>query len=63
MPYGEGLGIDVGLTNFMATSNGLLIKRQRFFIDAQRKLKLLQQRVSRKKIGSSNWQRAAEKSC
>jgi len=61
LPHGEGLGIDVGLTNFIATSNGLLVKRQRFFIDAQRKLKLLQQRVSRKKLGSNNWKKAQKK--
>ena len=34
IPHGEGIGIDVGLTNFLATSNGLLVKRQKFFIDA-----------------------------
>lgn len=39
MPRGEALGIDVGLTNFITTYNGLLVKRQRFFIDAQRKRK------------------------
>ncbi|MCC3406600.1 MAG: transposase [Microcoleus sp. PH2017_10_PVI_O_A] len=61
LPHGEGLGIDVGLTNFIAISNGLLIKRQRFFIDAQRKLKLLQQRVSRKKLGSNNCKKAQKK--
>jgi putative transposase len=61
MPHGEGLGIDVGLTNFIATSNGLLVKRQRFLIDAQRQLKLLQQRVSRKKLGSNNWKKAQKK--
>ncbi|MEG4320195.1 MULTISPECIES: transposase [unclassified Microcoleus] len=61
MPHGEGLGIDVGLTNFIATSDGLLVKRQRFFIDAQRKLKLLQHRVSRKKPGSNNWKKAQKK--
>jgi putative transposase len=61
MPHGEGLGIDVGLTNFIATSNGLLVKRQRFLIDAQRQLKLLQQRVSRKKLGSNNWKKAQNK--
>jgi len=61
MPHGEGIGIDVGLTNFIATSNGLLVKRQRFFIDAQRKLKLLQQSVSRKKLGSNNWKKAQKK--
>ena len=46
MPHGEGIGIDIGLTNFIATSNGLLVKRQKFFIDAERKLKLLQKSVS-----------------
>ncbi|AFY49766.1 transposase [Nostoc sp. PCC 7524] len=61
MPHGEGVGIDVGLTSFIATSNGLLIKRPRFFVDAERKLKLLQQRVSRKLIGSNNWKKAQRK--
>jgi len=61
MPHSEALGVDVGLTNFIATSNGLLIKRQKFFLDAERKLKLLQQRVSRKKLGSNNWKKAQKK--
>ncbi len=61
MPHGGAVGIDVGLTSFVATSNGLLIKRPRFFIDAKRKLKLLQQRVSRKRLGSNNWKKAQRK--
>jgi putative transposase len=61
MPHGEALGIDVGLTNFIATSNGLLVKRQKFFVDAERKLKLLQKRVSRKKPGSQNRLKAQKK--
>ncbi|MBD2505084.1 RNA-guided endonuclease InsQ/TnpB family protein [Anabaena azotica] len=61
MPQGEAIGIDVGLTNFIATSNGLTIKRPRFFVDAERKLKLLQQRVSRKRKGSNNWKKAQKK--
>ena len=60
-PHGNALGIDVGLTSFIATSNGLLIERPRFFVDAERKLKLLQQRVSRKKLGSNNWKKAIRK--
>ena len=60
-PHGEAVGIDVGLTNFVATSNGLLIKRPRFFVDAHTKLKLLQQRVSRKRLGSNNWKKAQGK--
>ena len=46
MPHGEGIGIDVGLTNFIATSNGLLVKRQKFFIDAERKRKHCCNKVS-----------------
>jgi putative transposase len=61
MPHGEALGIDVGLTNFIATSDGLLVKRQKFFVDAERKLKLLQQRVSQKKLGSKNRLKAQKK--
>ncbi len=61
LPHGEAIGIDVGLTNFVATSNGLLVKRPRFFVDAERKLKLLQQRVSRKRLGSNNWKKAQKK--
>ncbi|WP_442948427.1 RNA-guided endonuclease InsQ/TnpB family protein [Nostoc sp.] len=61
IPHGEAVGIDVGLTSFIATSNGLSVKRPRFFIDAERKLKLLQQRVSKKPIGSNNWKRATKK--
>ncbi|MBD2529758.1 transposase [Nostoc flagelliforme FACHB-838] len=61
LPHGEAVGIDVGLTSFVATSNGLLVKRPRFFVDAERKLKLLQQRVSRKPLGSNNWKKAQKK--
>ena len=61
IPHGNLVGIDIGLTNFVATSNGLLIKRTRFFADAERKLKLLQKRVTRNRIGSSNRKRASEK--
>jgi len=61
IPHGYPVGIDIGLTNFVATSNGLLIKRTRFFADAERKLKLLQKRVTRKRIGSNNLKRASEK--
>jgi putative transposase len=61
LPHGEAVGIDVGLTSFVATSNGLTLKRPRFFADAERKLKLLQQRVSRKRKGSNNWKKALHK--
>lgn len=36
MPHGEAVGIDVGLTSFIATFNSLVVKRPRFFVDAVR---------------------------
>jgi putative transposase len=61
LPSGEAVAIDVGLLSFLATSNGLTLPRPKFFVDHGRKLKLLQQRVSRKKLGSNNWRKAVAK--
>ncbi|MEB3178741.1 MAG: transposase [Nostocaceae cyanobacterium] len=61
MLYGEALGVDVGLMSFIAASNGLCVQRPKFFVDLQRQLKLLQQRVSRKKLWSNNWRKAMKK--
>jgi putative transposase len=58
MPHGHSLGIDLGLLSFLATSDSETIARPKFFVDAQRKLKLLQQRVNHKPKGSSNWRKA-----
>lgn len=41
VPHGNALGIDLGLLSFLATSDGELVARPRFFVDFQRKLKLL----------------------
>ena len=60
-PHGHPLGIDVGLDAFVATSNGELIDRPRFFVDAQHKLKLLNRDVARKQKGSKNQQKARHK--
>jgi putative transposase len=59
--HGNPVKIHIGLTNFVATSKGILIKKTRFFANAERKLKFLQQRVTRKEIGSNNRKRASEK--
>ena len=58
MPHGHSLGIDLGLLSFLATSDNETIARPKFFVDAQRKLKLLLHRVSSKVKGSSNWRKA-----
>lgn len=60
-PHGQPIGIDLGLISFLATSTGEQIARPRFFVELQRKLKLLQQRASHKKLGSNNWRKAQQK--
>lgn len=57
-PHGHPIGIDVGLDAFVATSDGELIDRPRFFVDSQHKLKLLNRDVSRKQKGSKNQKKA-----
>ena len=61
LPHGHSLGIDLGLINFLATSDNEIISRPKFFVDAQRQLKLLQKRVSSKIKGSNNWRKAQAK--
>ena len=57
MPLGHAVGIDLGLQYFLATSEGELIARPRFFGDGQRKLKSLQRQLKRKTRGSRESQR------
>jgi putative transposase len=58
---GHVVGVDVGLEYFLSTSDGLQLERPRFFVDLQRKLKLLQRRLKRKRVGSANWKKAQAK--
>ncbi|MGL5063109.1 MAG: RNA-guided endonuclease InsQ/TnpB family protein, partial [Microcoleus sp.] len=58
---GHVVGVDVGLQYFLSTSDGLEIERPRFFVEMQRELKLLQRRLKRKSIGSSNWRKTQKK--
>jgi putative transposase len=61
IPSGYAIGIDVGLNSFVATSEGELIARPRFFVEAQHRLKGLNRAISRKKNGSKNQQKARKK--
>ncbi len=61
MPHGEAIGIVVGINHLAAVSNGKLFPNPRPFKKLERKLKLLQQRVSRKVLGSSNRKKAQTK--
>lgn len=58
---GHFLGVDIGLEKYLATSDGELVSRPRFFKALHRKLKLLQRRLKPKKKGSSNWLRLQNK--
>ena len=53
-PHGHPRGLDLGFDKFVATSDGLEVKRPRFLKSLQRKLKLLQRRLKNKKKGSNN---------
>ncbi|MEO0376616.1 MAG: transposase, partial [Cyanobacteria bacterium P01_A01_bin.17] len=53
-PHGHSIGIDAGLEYFLSTSDGLQIRRPRFFSKLQRKLKLLQRRLKKKQSRSNN---------
>ncbi|WP_353735734.1 transposase, partial [Okeania sp. SIO2B9] len=59
-PHGDPIGIDLGLDKFLATSEGELIKRPRFFNSLHRQMKLLQRRLQKKQIGSNNWQKLSK---
>ena len=54
----NSIGIDVGLENFATLSDGEIINNPRYLIRSEKKIKLLQRRLSRKKKGSSNRRKA-----
>ncbi|NES81967.1 MAG: transposase [Moorea sp. SIO2B7] len=55
LPYGRGIGIDIGLENYLTTSDNFTVEPARFFRDLQSRLKVLQRKASRKKNRSKNW--------
>ena len=54
------IGIDMGLESFLITSNNEFVANPRFFKNSQRKLRVLQRSVSRKKKGGSNRKKAVK---
>ena len=54
LPHGHPRGLDLGYDKFVATSDGLEIKRPRFLKTLQYKLKLLSRRLRNKQKGSNN---------
>jgi putative transposase len=56
----EDVGIDLGVTHFGALSNGDYIGNPRYFRKAEKKLKKLQEALSRKKLGSHRRKKAVQ---
>ena len=57
-PTGKQTGIDMGLQAFYTDSDGHTVANPRHYRKAEKQLKKLQQRVSRKKKGSNNRQKS-----
>lgn len=58
LPFGRGIGIDIGLESFLVTSDNLRVEPAKFFRDLQSRLKVLQRKASRKNKRSKNWEKA-----
>ena len=51
---GQSVGIDVGINSLLTTSNGEQVVNPRWYRTEQRKLRVLQRRVARRKLRGSN---------
>lgn len=58
---GTCVGIDVGLTDFATLSDGTVYGNTRFFRTLEKKLTKAQVILSRRQIGSANWQKQKRK--
>lgn len=58
VPHGHDLGVDVGLLSYVATSDGFIESRPKFFKTAYSRLKVLQKRLSRKIKRGRNYEKA-----
>ena len=61
IPHGHAVGIDAGISSMLSTSDGLKIQRPQFISTALRKLKLLQRRLKKKLVNSSNWNKLSKR--
>ncbi len=61
LPGETSLGLDAGISSFVASSRGELIKTPEFVLKAARKLQSLQRRLKNKIKGSANWLRLQKK--
>lgn len=54
----NAVGLDMGITDLMITSDGKKYANKKYFVKSQKQLKKLQRRLSKKKKGSNNRQKA-----
>jgi putative transposase len=57
-PTGDEVGIDVGVHHLAALSNGQAVENPQWYQAEQARLRVLQRRVSRRKLGGSNRRKA-----
>lgn len=57
-PSGKTIGLDMGLSSFYTDSNGEKVDCPKFLRKAEKRIKFLQRRVSRKQKGSANRRKA-----
>ena len=53
-PTGQAVGVDVGLNSLITTSDGKRVENPKWYRAEQAKLRVLQRRVSRRKLGGGN---------
>lgn len=58
LPHGHPIGVDVGLFNYLATSDGFVEPGRKFFKTEHRRLKVLQHRLAKKVKRSKNYEKA-----
>ncbi|GAB4208713.1 MAG: RNA-guided endonuclease TnpB family protein [Roseiflexaceae bacterium] len=58
LPTGQDVGIDVGVRSLITTSDGVQVAHPSFYRRAQRRLRVVQRRVARRKKGGKNRRKA-----
>ncbi len=59
--FDTAIGVDLGVTHFATLSSGIKIENPRFFVKSQDRLRILQQRLSKKKKGSNRYKKQQHK--
>ncbi len=57
VPHGHCIGVDVGLSSYISTSDGFVEPRPKFLKELYRRLKVLQHRLSKKQKRSKNYEK------